>query len=131
MPVYSKFCQKPTKNGTNTEPITWFFSKIVLPFMRSQSLAQEMESQQAGCGLVSLLYTAPTHKQDFRKITPPHLIDCGIFATDIWNKLVNQPDRLKSISTESLFGPFDTIQYPEMARWKEYIKSRYRWVMDN
>jgi hypothetical protein len=74
-------------------------------FMRQQLLAHEMEkAHELDAEVVSLLHIAPSHNEDFRKVTSPKLRLLGESATDVWKKLVKTENRFISISTEQLFG---------------------------
>ena len=98
-------------------------------FMRQQFLAHEMEkAHELDANVVSLLHIAPSHNEDFRKITSPKLQYLGEFATSVWKKLVKADDRFISISTEQLFGKLSAEHFPEIKAWVEYIYARYAWV---
>jgi hypothetical protein len=105
------------------------FYEVFYQFMRQQFLANEMEkATELGADIVSLLHIAPEANRDFKRITSPDLRDIAESATGVWNKLVQKPDRFVSISTETLFGKFDTSGNEELSDWWNYISSRYRWV---
>lgn len=98
-------------------------------FMRQQYLANEMEkAHELGADIVSLLHIAPAHNLDFKKITSSKLRSLGDSATKVWDRLVKKTDRFHSVSTEELFGNFDTSQFPQLQNWQEYITARYAWV---
>jgi hypothetical protein len=99
-------------------------------FMRQQLLAHEMEkAHELETDVVSVLHIAPAHNVDFRKITSPDLQHLGESATGVWKKLVKEEGRFFSVSTENLFGNLFESQTPEIDSWKEYISSRYRWIL--
>lgn len=98
--------------------------------MRQQFLAFEMEqAHELGADRVSLLHIAPAHNLDFKKITSPSLKPLGASATEVWQKLVKIPGRFISVSTEALFGEFDVRRFSELKAWREYITSRYTWLV--
>ena len=98
-------------------------------FMRQQLLAHEMEkAHELDAEVVSLLHIAPSHNEDFRKVTSPKLRLLGESATDVWKKLVKTENRFISISTEQLFGKLFVEHFPEIKAWAEYIHARYTWV---
>ncbi|MBC8183781.1 hypothetical protein H8E88_22035 [candidate division KSB1 bacterium] len=100
-------------------------------FMRQQYLANEMEKEnELGADFVSLLHIAPTHNTDFRRITSPDLQSIGETAIDVWSKIVKKPGKFISVSTEQLYGTFDTSQYPELKDWYKYITNRYAWITE-
>ena len=95
-------------------------------FMRQQYLANEMEkARELGANIVGLLHIAPAHNKDFKRITSPKLKPMGQSATEVWSKIVKKPNRFISISTEKLFGKFDTSEYPKLKEWHKYIATRY------
>lgn len=101
-------------------------------FMRQQFLAHEMEkAHELGADIVSLLHIAPAHNTDFKTITSPKLQSLGEFATDVWSKLVRNPNRFTSVSTEKLFGKFGIDEYPELIGWRKYISARYSWITED
>jgi hypothetical protein len=100
-------------------------------FMRQQFLANEMEkAHEMGADFVSVLHIAPSHNNDFRKVTSPELKKLGESATSIWGKLVKTEGRFVSVSTEKLFGTLSETQLPEIKAWIEYVHSRYRWIRE-
>ena len=101
-------------------------------FIRQQLLANEMEkAHESGADLVSVLHIAPTHNNDFRRVTSPQLVTLGDSATAVWKKLVRTKERFLSISTELLFGSLIEKNMPEMGEWLKYISMRYPWIREN
>jgi hypothetical protein len=97
--------------------------------MRQQFLAHEMEkAHEMGADIVSLLHIAPGHNEDFRRVTSTALVGLGYSPTAIWKKVVKNPTRFTSVSTEQLFGGLTVEEMPEMGDWLEYIQRRYDWV---
>jgi hypothetical protein len=95
--------------------------------MRQQFLAHEMEkAHELGADVVSLLHIAPARNTDFRRITSPGLLGFGDSATNVWKRLVKVSDRFTSVFTEDLFIPFDSVYFPELQAWRQYITARYR-----
>ena len=98
-------------------------------FMRQQFLAQEMErAHELGADVVSLLHIAPAHNHEFTTITSPDLRGLGSSVTEVWKRLVKASDRFASVSTETLFGKFSVSEYPDLARWSDYVNARYVWL---
>ena len=101
-------------------------------FMRQQLLANEMEkAQEFGAHIVSVLHIAPAHNEDFRTITSPDLKVLGESATQVWKKLVKNPDQFTSVATEQLFGKISVDKLPEIKTWIEYIQARYGWIRES
>jgi hypothetical protein len=99
-------------------------------FMRQQFLAHEMEkAHELGADRVSLLHIAPAQNLEFKRVTSPTLKPLGASATEVWQKLVKIPGKFISVSTESLFGEFDVQRFPKLKEWREYITSRYSWLV--
>ncbi len=97
--------------------------------MRQQMLAQKMETaRELGADVVSVLHIAPECNSDFARVTSPHLATLGVSPIDVWKRLVRQPDRFTSVSTERLFGGFQAQLFPELADWWEYTLARYAWL---
>jgi len=106
-----------------------FFYEPFYQLMRQQFLANEMEkAREMGVDVVSILHIAPAHNQDFHKVTSPELKKFGDSATAVWKKLVKNPDRFISVSTEQLFGGLTKGQLPDMIPWVEYVNARYPWI---
>lgn len=98
--------------------------------MRQQFLAHEMEeAHELDADRVSLLHIAPACNLDFRRVTSPSLRPLGASATEVWQRLVKVPGRFTSVSTEDLFGRFDGLRFPGLTAWREYVTSRYPWVV--
>lgn len=98
-------------------------------FMRQQFLAHEMEkAHELNVDLVALLHISPAHNLDFKRITSSKLQHLGDSATTVWRNLVKNPGKFLAVSTEDLFGPFDTTNFPELTPWQEYIQARYSWI---
>ena len=98
--------------------------------LRQQLLANEMEkAQELGAEVVSVLHIAPSHNVDFPRVTSPPLRDLGDSVITVWKRLVTEPDRFNSISTERLFGQFPIKRFPELAGWWNYVTARYPWVL--
>ncbi len=97
-------------------------------FMRQQLLAHEMEKdRELGAGTVSLLHISPRKNTDFYKVTSPAFRGLGKNATDVWKKLLREPDRFLSVYTDELFADFE---HPAMRDWKAYIEERYPSLME-
>lgn len=109
-----------------------FDSLFYEPFyqlMRQQFLAHEMETtRELGADVVSLLHIAPEHNSDFLRITSPALRPLGGSVTEVWRRLLRQPDRFTSVNTETLFGQFPAERFPDLAPWWDYIAARYPWA---
>lgn len=98
-------------------------------FMRQQFLAHEMEkARELGADVVSVLHIAPDHNRDFRKVTSPTLTAFDMTATNVWRRLVRDPESFVSVSTENMFGRLSTERLPGMGEWRNYINQRYPWV---
>jgi hypothetical protein len=110
-----------------------FGSLFYEPFyqlLRQQMLANEMEkAHELGADRVSLLLINPWHNTDFPRVTSPKLAHLGPTVIDVWKRLVKEPSRFASVSTEKLFGCFPIQQVPELAAWWQYIAARYPWVL--
>ena len=99
--------------------------------MRQQYLANEMEkARELDADIVSLLHIAPAHNLDFKRVTSPNLKTIAQSTTEVWKKIVKKPNRFISVSSEKLFGDFDTSDYPELKEWRKYITSRYTWLIN-
>jgi hypothetical protein len=97
--------------------------------MRQQFLANEMEkSQEMDADVVSVLHISPDRNLDIRKVTSPQLIEFGNTPIKIWENLVKNKKRFNSISTEDLFKNIENVNDPEVSLWRDYIKSRYKWI---
>ena len=98
--------------------------------MRQQFLAHEMEkAHELDANVVSLLHIAPSHNEDFRKITSPELQYIGESQQAFGRRwLEKADDRFISISTEQLFGKLSAEHFPEIKASVEYIYARYAWV---
>ena len=97
--------------------------------MRQQFLANEMEKAgEMSADVVSVLHIAPAHNRDFQRVTSPELKIFGDSATAAWKKLVKNPDRFISVSSEQLFGGLTKGQLPRMIPWVEYVNARYAWI---
>lgn len=102
--------------------------------MRQQFLANEMErAHELGADIVSLLHISPAHNHAVERITSEALlhIDEAKTVTDVWKKLVRQPDRFSSVHTETLFGKFPVPKYPALADSWAYLTARYPWFRDD
>jgi hypothetical protein len=98
--------------------------------MRQQFLANEMEkAHELGADVVSVLYIAPAHNSDFRRITSPALQPLGESVIDVWKNLVRTPDRFTSATTEQLFSMLP-IERLGLTEWWKYVSTRYAWVND-
>lgn len=96
---------------------------------RQQLLAHEMERHhEFEADIVSVLHIAPEHNADFRRVTSDDLKILGDVAVEVWEKLVQPPDRFIHVATEGLFSKFPIADFPELANWREYITTRYAWV---
>ena len=99
--------------------------------MRQQFLAHEMEkAHELDADVVSLLHIAPSHNEDFRKVTSHQLNTLRRSATSVWKKLVKVQDRFISVSTEPLFGKLSAEHFAKIKAWTEYIHARYAWVRE-
>jgi hypothetical protein len=118
----------------NKRLLPGFESLFYEPFyqlMRQQLLAHEMErTQELGADIVSLLHIAPTHNTNFQRVTSLALRANGDSVIEVWKKLVRQPDRFASISTEDMFGRSSVELSSDMAAWWKYIAARYPWVQE-
>lgn len=93
---------------------------------RQQCLAHEMErARELDADTVSTLHIAPARNHDFLRVTSPELRALGVSVLKVWKRLVRQPDRFRSVSTEALFGNSPIAKHPEMLPWWEYISARY------
>ena len=107
------------------------FYETFYQFMRQQFLAHEMEkAHELDADVVSLLHIAPSHNEDFRKVTSHQLNTLGESATSVWKKLVKVQDRFISVSTEPLFGKLSAEHFAKIKAWTEYIHARYAWVRE-
>ena len=99
-------------------------------FMRQQFLAHKMEAaRELGAEVVSVLHIAPAHNKDFTRVTSPELRSLDSSATGVWKRLVREPDRFTSVSTEGLFAPILNIPLPELQAWQDfYLRQRYSWA---
>lgn len=96
---------------------------------RQQMLANEMaKASELGADTASVLHIATAANRDFREITSPELRSLGESATGVWRKLLREPDRFRSISTEELFGTYGQRVCPELGGWWEYTAERYSWL---
>jgi hypothetical protein len=101
-------------------------------FMRQQFLANEMEkAHENGADFASLLHIAPSHNNDFRRITSPALVGIAGTAIEVWKKLVKREVKFTSVSTEQLFGNLPVEDLPEKKAWVEYIQARYPWAFEH
>jgi hypothetical protein len=97
--------------------------------MRQQFLAWKMEQAKELCAdVVSVLHIAPTRNHDFRKVTSSALRPLGESVINVWKKLVKNPGRFVSISTEELFGRLADNLPSELTHWWQYVRERYPWV---
>jgi hypothetical protein len=99
--------------------------------MRQQFLVTEMEkAHELGADIVSLLHVAPRKNLDFLRVTSKDIKYLGHSPTEIWKKLVKNPDRFQSVFTEDLLGNFQANEFPELKDWWKYITARYSWVKE-
>jgi hypothetical protein len=82
-----------------------------------------------GADIVSLLHISPAHNKDFIRVTSPDLHAIDISATKVWCKLVKNPGRFIAEFTENIFGNFQVEAFPELSEWRQYIFTRYNWVL--
>jgi hypothetical protein len=105
-------------------------------FMRQQFLAHEMEkAHELGADMVSVLHISPAKNLGFRKVTSPGLAHLGETATGVWSKIaggsghtLHGDERFRAVHTEDLFLGVTSEQFPDLAAWLEYIRTRYAWV---
>jgi hypothetical protein len=116
-------------NKTLLKDFDALFYEPFYQFMRQQFLAHEMErAHEFDADVVSLLHIAPAHNVEFGTVTSPALRELGDKVRDVWKRLVREPDRFASVSTEDLFGAFPVRQFPDLADWWDYVGQRYAWV---
>jgi len=97
--------------------------------MRQQLLAHEMEKAgELGADRVTLLHVSPQHNVDFSNVTSPALRELGTSPTEVWPKLLANPDRFASASTEKLFSRLIDTDAAPIRDWWRYISARYPWV---
>jgi hypothetical protein len=146
---YSSTNLKIAKSGTDRSLIYAHFydndenllDKVQLPhfddlfyepfyqLMRQQYLANEMENaREFDADIVSLLHIAPAHNLGFKRITSPRLQTIAQSTTEVWTKIVKKSNRFISVSSEKLFGDFDTSDYPSLKEWRKYSTSRFTWL---
>lgn len=96
-------------------------------FLRQQLLAQALESAYSS---VHVLHIAPRANSDFLLVTPERLRSKypDDSATQVWRRLLVEPDAFKSMYTEDLFGPIVSSPPVGLERWAQYIKERYEFV---
>lgn len=120
----------PLRKGLLQDFDALFFEPFY-QLMRQQLLANEMEkAKELGADMVSLLHIAPTHNDQFNKVTSPNLKLLGDSVITVWQSLVREPDRFQSASSEDLFGAFDIDKHPEMLAWWDYTAARYPWFRE-
>jgi len=116
----------------NKDVLPSFDSLFYDPFdqlMRQQFLANEMEkSHEMNADFVSVLHISPSQNIDIQKVTSPELMNLGDTPIEVWQKLVKNKNRFKSISTEELFTNFQRVDTPKVSLWVDYMKSRYNWI---
>jgi len=130
--IYKKLYRK--KDCPISKVLTHSFNRLFYePFyqlMRQQFLAHEMEkAHELGVDIVSVLHISPRHNQDFKRVTSPDLRRLGSSPTEVWQKLVIQPDRFTSVHTEDMYGKFNVSGFPALEEWWRYIIRRYHWVI--
>ncbi len=117
----------------DTAPLPNFDALFYEPFyqfMRQQFLANEMENaREMGADLVSVLHISPAHNHEFLRVTSPYLTSIGSSATSTWTKLVKRKGSFTSVSSERLFGGLGDELNGELTSWRDYIYSRYPWVI--
>lgn len=100
-------------------------------FMRQQFLAHEMElAHELGADIVSVIHISPACNLDFHRITSPKLRDLGESCIDIWQRLVLQHDRFKSVTTNQLFMNPQVFESMCLQDWWRYISIRYAPLVD-
>lgn len=113
------------------ELVPSFEALLFEPFyqlMRLQFLAREMErARELKADIVSLLHIAPSHNEDFRKVTSPQLKGLGETAIGVWERLVRvqEPRRFRSHDSERLLAPLLQTPPAGLADWAGYLNLRY------
>jgi len=106
---------------------TDLFYEPFYQLFRQQCLAHEMElAREQDADIVSVLHIAPTRNHAFQRVTSPGLRPLGETVTEVWKRLIRQPDRFHSIATESLFASATLPNNPPLRQWQEYVNARYR-----
>lgn len=96
---------------------------------RQQCLAHEMErAGELDADIVSTLHIAPALNREFLRVTSPELRSLGDNSLEVWKRLVRQPDRFRSVTTEGLFGAFPVESHSAVQPWWEYTIERYSWM---
>lgn len=93
---------------------------------RQQFLAHELEQDpDFEADVVSALHVAPEGNQEIERVTSPGLRRHGDTVSEVWAKLLRDPSRSISISTEELYQGFSPEQFPELETWRLYMTTRY------
>ncbi len=130
--IYSHLYRKADcpLNKTLVPSFPSLFYEPFYQFMRQQLLAHEMElAHELNADISSVLHIAPAHNKDFQKVTSSQLDKLGESAIDVWKKLVGQPERFSSATTEMLFGRLAVTEHPQLSNWWKYVIERYPWVL--
>jgi hypothetical protein len=126
--IYAHLLNEPW-SPINPRALEHFNDLFYEPFyqlFRHQALGAAMESAgEMGADIVCLWHIAPSRNRELLRVTSPGLKTLGSDVYAIWNGLLREPDRFKSISTGQLFAPGKWEADPELAPWWAYVSQRY------
>ena len=101
--------------------------------LREQLLAHEMEKDKdLSIKSAILCHISPSrHVELSRNIPSVTLRKYGNSITKVWKSLMREPSKFLSISTEDLFRSFPINKFPELKSWRQYMGSRYSWLLNH
>ncbi|MET4687719.1 PGN_0703 family putative restriction endonuclease [Sinorhizobium fredii] len=101
-----------------------FFWEPFYQLLRQQMLAFQMEkAQENGAEIVRVLHLSPSGNSALKAVTAPKLREHGPDFAAVWRKLLQFPDRFKSLDISSAFEPI--LQSTDGTEWAAYVTSRY------
>ncbi|MEY9583342.1 PGN_0703 family putative restriction endonuclease [Sinorhizobium fredii] len=101
-----------------------FFWEPFYQLLRQQMLAFQMEkARENGADIVRVLHLSPAGNSALKAVTAPKLREYGSDFAAVWQKLLQFPDRFKSLDISSAFEPI--LQIAGGTEWAAYVTSRY------
>jgi hypothetical protein len=101
-----------------------FFWEPFYQLIRQQMLVFQMEkARENGADIVRVLHLSPAGNSALKAVTAPKLREYGSDFAAVWQKLLQFPDRFKSLDISSAFEPI--LQVDGQTEWAAYVRARY------
>jgi hypothetical protein len=108
-----------------------FFYEPLYQLFRQQMLAWRVQrAPENRAEKVSVLHVSAAGNLPLHAATSPALQDFGDDVFKVFRGLLVEPETFVSCTTEHVFGPYLTVDYPEAAarEWADYLRDRYTFL---